>query len=391
MTGQIIDSLVLKVIFDTTDVKKSEQEVSKSFKNVKDDAKKTGDEMEARGAQAASFFGQIQNKVLGLAAAYLGFGAIKQELVSVTNATADLGRTAAVTGANVQQLSAFGNMIERNGGNAAAATTQMQGFIQSLERFKVLGQGSSELQMFLGTIGAGANDTWLDDMRKFSEFAERNKNDPARVALIGSMGGITDNAMLSQLMKGPQTFDAELERSRRLGVALDQDAAAARNLQDSFHGLGQAIDNNARHFVTKITEPGSLTGEAIASLLAGLTSFVDTQGHGPSASVDLRWSDIKTFKKDAVPHVLDGEKIDPAALIRKLESSGDRAVSPKGAIGRYQIMPGTAHQYMGAGYDTSKLFDPAENERHHRCSDEKIPRRPGRSSHRLSLRRRRRR
>ena len=139
-------------------------------------------------------------------------------------------------------------------------------------------------------------------MRKFSEFAERNKNDPARVALIGSMGGITDNAMLSQLMKGPQTFDAELERSRRLGVALDQDAAAARNLQDSFHGLGQAIDNNARHFVTKITEPGSL-------------------------------------------------------------SSGERAVSPKGAIGRYQIMPGTAHQYMGAGYDTSKLFDPAENER----------------------------
>lgn len=46
--------------------------------------------------------------------------------------------------------------------------------------------------------------------------------------------------------------------------------------------------------------------------------------------------------------------------IRKLEGSGDDAISPKGAIGRYQIMPGTARQY---GFDPSKLTDPAYNER----------------------------
>lgn len=45
--------------------------------------------------------------------------------------------------------------------------------------------------------------------------------------------------------------------------------------------------------------------------------------------------------------------------IRGLEASGDQAVSPAGAIGRFQIMPGTARQY---GFDPAKLGDPQYNE-----------------------------
>lgn len=48
------------------------------------------------------------------------------------------------------------------------------------------------------------------------------------------------------------------------------------------------------------------------------------------------------------------------SVVRQLESSGDTAVSPAGAIGRYQIMPETAKQY---GFDPARLKDPAYNER----------------------------
>lgn len=60
-----------------------------------------------------------------------------------------------------------------------------------------------------------------------------------------------------------------------------------------------------------------------------------------------------------------------SALLEKLEGSADFAkrhgiptalvVSPAGAIGKYQIMPGTARQYMGKDFDVRKLFDEKTN------------------------------
>ena len=46
-------------------------------------------------------------------------------------------------------------------------------------------------------------------------------------------------------------------------------------------------------------------------------------------------------------------------IVRQSERSGDAAVSPAGAIGRYQIMPTTAEQF---GVSRRQLFDPAVNE-----------------------------
>jgi len=46
-------------------------------------------------------------------------------------------------------------------------------------------------------------------------------------------------------------------------------------------------------------------------------------------------------------------------VVRASERSGDQAVSPKGAIGRYQIMPGTGAMY---GVTPEQLRDPATNE-----------------------------
>lgn len=48
-------------------------------------------------------------------------------------------------------------------------------------------------------------------------------------------------------------------------------------------------------------------------------------------------------------------------MVRGLEGSGDNAVSPKGAIGRYQIMPDTATQY-GHDPNPEALKDPGYNE-----------------------------
>lgn len=63
----------------------------------------------------------------------------------------------------------------------------------------------------------------------------------------------------------------------------------------------------------------------------------------------------------SLPPYLKPDDVPPAhlELFRALENSADDAVSPAGAIGRYQIMPDTAKMY---GFDPQRLQDPVYNE-----------------------------
>ena len=247
--------------------------------NLKGAGASTAKELKARGGQAAEFFGQIQNKVLGLAAAYLGFGAVKSEIVGVTNATADMGRAASVAGVDLEKLSAFGNLIARNGGNAAQATAQVQGFIGTLEQYKLFGTASDQFKIALGTIGYAQDDTPFDVLDKAAVYAGQNKNDPAKVSTILSGIGITDNATLSELLKGPKQYNADLQESLRLGVADKGAADAARDLQEKFKALGQAVDQLARHILTK-------TAPLLDAVLEQLTDEIQGRSkHTPIATI----------------------------------------------------------------------------------------------------------
>lgn len=360
----VIDSLVLQVGFDTKGVKKGEEEAAASLKRVKTDAASTAKEMQSRGDQAAEFFGKIQNKILGATAAFIGFGAAKAAIGESISTVAELGRVAAITGASVKDLSAFSMAIERNGGNAAAATQEVQGFIAAVQKWQSLGQASPELQMFFGTVGAGANTSWLEALKLYADFAEKNKSNPAYVSQVGGWAGLSQNS-ISEMIKGGAAFSADIERSRQLGVATEKDVEASRKLQESFGGLRQAIDTFTRDLVTK-TEP------TMKWLLDRLTTDLT---HGPQGglvgeSSRALSSQIGEAAKGGIfmdPYSGIMVPIDPAAggagslldLFRKLEGSGDSAVSSKGAIGRYQITAATAERY---GFDASRLKDPAYNE-----------------------------
>lgn len=75
---------------------------------------------------------------------------------------------------------------------------------------------------------------------------------------------------------------------------------------------------------------------------------------GPAPRGEPASASPSTVYATDVPHAM--------SLLAKLEGSGDHAVSPAGAIGKYQIMPATARQYMGNDFDVKTLFDPAVNE-----------------------------
>lgn len=82
----------------------------------------------------------------------------------------------------------------------------------------------------------------------------------------------------------------------------------------------------------------------------------------PEQDVTLsRKTDTPAAAEPAKAPYLKADDVPPVhlELFRALENSADDAVSPAGAIGRYQIMPDTAKMY---GFDPQRLQDPVYNE-----------------------------
>lgn len=131
-----------------------------------------------------------------------------------------------------------------------------------------------------------------------------------------------------------------------------------KNVEDFVSGLsrlGSAVGNFANWFTSRFGDGGAPSSA------------------GPSAHIKNRLAQANKRRIDRGEYVpnpvgtwlgnlavsnTDIDKVLP--LIRQAERSGDNSISPKGARGRYQIMPKTAEQY---GYDPAKLSDPAYNER----------------------------
>ena len=129
-----------------------------------------------------------------------------------------------------------------------------------------------------------------------------------------------------------------------LGDKLDQfanyigDPAFQKNVSDLVKNVGAA----AEAFANAAAWVGGLFG--------GKTVGATTTGGAAHP---------RLFHGALLGGVFGQDNISLLEAVRRLEGSGDSAVSPAGAIGRYQIMPGTARQY---GYDPSRLTDPGYNE-----------------------------
>ncbi len=96
-----------------------------------------------------------------------------------------------------------------------------------------------------------------------------------------------------------------------------------------------------------------ITGNATESTTPATGGAGATQAAPDAVERFMRWGRKHTFG-DTSPSPSGGVPND-IDLVRRLEGSGDSAVSPKGAVGRYQITPDTADTY---GLDRGRLKDP---------------------------------
>lgn len=137
----------------------------------------------------------------------------------------------------------------------------------------------------------------------------------------------------------------------QLGAALEKFAKYVgtkdfqQNVETFVDGVGKiagVIGDAVALFADRKPKPGGIPGE-----VAGHDTF------------NQMWRGSRE-KRAIVEGYLGGGFENLLKIVKAKEGSGVHAVSPKGAIGNYQILPSTARQY---GFDPSRLFDPAYNEK----------------------------
>lgn len=255
----IIDSLVVRLGFDTSSMKAGRAEAATQLQQTRAEAGRTAASMEAEGARAAQFFTQIKTEALSLLGVFLGGRTLEAFVNSTTTSLAALGREAKNIGIAVPDLAAFRNMIERNGGSADAAAASFLNLTNEMEKFKVFGQSS--LIPFLNPIGGQRGDTALQIWNKFVAFAEKNKNDVPLINLIGQGLGFPQ-AAVNQAQKGVRQNAADFARSSELGLPTKEMTENFAKLQEGLVGLEQATNNLATVLLNEIA-PG-LTAMSIS-------------------------------------------------------------------------------------------------------------------------------
>lgn len=257
-----LDELVVTLSLDPSNFTKGQQEALDSFKKTDDEMSKRLKNLEATNKNVGYSFEGISAAAEGLFTVIAGAG-MASFARDTANSVAATGRLAHNIGEATGELSAFGRVIERNGGNADTAMGSLKGFSDQITRLNTLGQGSPELFNFLGTIGGEAGEGPLATFMKFAEWAEKHKDNPQLVNLIGNQGGF-DQGTINEAMKGRVQVMKDLAEASKGAIDPNQ-VEKLTALQGSWVKLDQAIEKTGRDIVTEAAP--AITG--IATTITG--------------------------------------------------------------------------------------------------------------------------
>jgi hypothetical protein len=242
-----IDELVVTLSLDPSNFTEGQRKALDSFKKTDDEMQKRLKSLEATNKNVGYSFDDVSHAATGLASVIIGTGMASFARDTMTSVAAT-GRLAHNIGEATGELSTFGRMIERNGGNADAAIGSLKGFSDQITRLNTLGQGSPELFSFLGTIGGQADEGPLATFMRFAEWAEKHKDNPQLVNLIGGQGGF-DQGTINEAMKGRVQVLKDFAAASRGAISPEQ-VEALTKLQGAWVSLDQAIEKTGRDIVT---------------------------------------------------------------------------------------------------------------------------------------------
>ena len=247
----VIDALVVEFGLDPTKFTSGQKEVVKDIKDLGEQNKKLGDQIEKSAKGAAEQISKMRNQVLALFAIFTAGRGIKEFLADVIATDNQLGRLAPQLHETTQELSQWRGAAVAVGGTADGITGSIQGLVSQFQTFALTGE-SSVVPYFRAL---GVNITTVDGhMRKMSavllDLADKfHDMDPARAAAFGKALGF-DQGTINLLIQGRAAVQGLLDEQERLGTISPEDAKAGAELNKQLAELSTVSTSLGRTLLT---------------------------------------------------------------------------------------------------------------------------------------------
>jgi hypothetical protein len=140
----IIDALIFTIGFDTTKFDQGKRAADASFKDLKDKAKKQGDDIERHATFATEVINKLAAKIIGIATAAAGGVDLARFIENITRTDASIGRLANNFGVSAKKLAAWdllGRRVARPGRLQAPCSLSMINFRNCASMARRLRQG----------------------------------------------------------------------------------------------------------------------------------------------------------------------------------------------------------------------------------------------------------
>lgn len=280
--ARVIDALVVTLGLNATAFKSGSKDAMGAFKATSEEATRTAKEMEARGEQAAQFFGKLRNEALALLAVFTaGVGITKFTEQTIASA-AQLGMMSDNLGMSTEKLSSWQKAAERAGGTQAGITAQLKESAAESARFK-MGMTSDSQQWF---YRMGGDSKALKDGNSF--LIERSRiisrmyqQDPARAMSVAANMGINEENF-NLLKQGPEKVLALVEaqgKNAAVTKQLSESALVLRNrwidLRDRLEFTGTTIVLHLMPVIEDLTKKFIQFADYIASHKEDIKQWVD--------------------------------------------------------------------------------------------------------------------
>lgn len=268
----VIDKLILELGLDPSQFTKAQKEAANALTKTKNEAVKSGKEIEAAGQKAADAIDRLARNVVKLYALFTAGRGLKEFVSDIGLADAAIGRLARSIGQAPSDISALAAAVKRSGGSFDAAASSFQTFSDHIQEIKATGN-SSILPFLYRLQAAGGKQINLnkDINTTFEDLADNlkavhDKGGAAQANWYGRQLGL-DPGTVALMVQGSAAYRKAVEESRRLGAATKKDTDAAESLQKSWTALREASDGLGRSIMTAVTP-------AIAALLDPLKEWV---------------------------------------------------------------------------------------------------------------------